>query len=61
MNYRKRKVSKGARKQVNQFLKNANKLPTNNAAIYIKQTVEKMSSVLGIITTISTTVLGLFY
>ncbi len=54
-------ISKEAQKQINQFLKNAKNIPTNKAAIQLIKTVERMSSRLGSISTISTTVLGLFY
>ncbi|MDE7263342.1 MAG: hypothetical protein K2N64_01595, partial [Anaeroplasmataceae bacterium] len=54
-------ASKGVRKQVSQFLKNTKKLPTKAGAIKLMKSVEKMSSALGIFSTISTTILGLFH
>ena len=54
-------ASKGVRKQMSQFLKNMKKFPTKAGAIQLMKSVEKMSSASGIIGTISTTILGLFY
>ncbi len=54
-------ASKGAQKQMGQFLKHMKKLPTKDTATQLIKGVEKVYSFMGSIGTISTTVLGLFY
>ena len=53
-------VSKNARKQLNRFI-NKGFSPTNKVAIQIINNTAKLFSIMGSISTISTTVLGLFY